>query len=98
MSVFKRIYQVVQQIPKGRVASYSWVARKARVKDVRLIGWALHQNPDPQTIPCHRVVKKDGSLASSYAFGGPEKQKTLLLKEGIKFKNNQVRKEYFLKG
>ncbi len=96
MKSYNKIYQVVQEIPKGRVASYSWIARKVGIRDVRLVGWALHRNPNPQTIPCHRVVKKDGSLASGYAFGGPEKQKILLLKEGVRFKNNRVKEEYFL--
>ncbi len=97
MGTFEKIYQAVKQIPRGKVASYSWVARKVGLKDIRIVGWALHQNPSPQTIPCHRVVKKDGKLARGYAFGGPKKQKTLLYNEGVKFKNNRIPSDYFLK-
>ena len=56
----------------------------------RLIGNYLHKNIDPKTIPCHRVVKSDGTLASGYAFGGPKKQKELLEKEGVKFNKGKA--------
>lgn len=53
----------------------------------RLIGYALHQNPDPKNIPCHRVVNGDGKLAENYVFGGLEIQKEKLLSECVKFRN-----------
>jgi len=57
----------------------------------RVVGFALHANKDPKNIPCHRVIKSNGTLAKGYAFGGAEKQKELLKKEGIVFlKNNCV--------
>ena len=71
-------------IPKGKVANYGQIARLAgNSKMARQVGWALHVNPYPGKIPCHRVVMKDGSLTHSFAFGGAEIQRQLLLAEGV---------------
>lgn len=83
-SLFDQVYEVVRQIPKGKVMTYGGVARRIGTKDTRKVGYALHANPDPDT-PCHRVVNKDGGLAKSYAFGGWEKQKEKLVSEGVVF-------------
>ena len=97
MKVFEKIYKVVKQIPKGRVASYGWVAKKLGIKDVRVVGWALHANDDYQKVPCYRVVKKDGSLADNYAHGGDKEQRRLLEAEGVGFDDkDRVRKEFFV--
>lgn len=80
------VYEVVSQIPQGRVASYGQIARLVgRPRNARLVGYALHANPRPGVIPCHRVVFKDGSLAPGFAFGGEEAQHDLLLGEGVEF-------------
>ena len=82
----KRIYEVVKQIPKGRVASYGQVAMLAgNPRGARGVGFALHRNPEPGVIPCHRVVFKDGSICTGYAFGGPEVQRAMLEAEGVPF-------------
>ena len=82
----RRIYEVVKQIPKGRVASYGQVAQLAgNPRGARGVGFALHRNPEPGVIPCHRVVFRDGSICSGYAFGGPEVQRRLLEAEGVSF-------------
>lgn len=81
-----RIYEVVKQIPKGRVASYGQVAMLAgNPRGARGVGFALHRNPEPGGIPCHRVVFKDGSLCPGFVFGGPEVQRQLLEEEGVPF-------------
>ena len=86
MSVFERIYDVVRKIPKGKVATYGQVARLAgNPRWARVVGYALHNNPDPSTIPCHRVVNHGGKVADSYVFGGGEIQQQLLESEGIVF-------------
>lgn len=85
--IFDRIYEEVKRIAKGKVATYGEIARKVGTTP-RVVGFALHQNPDPKNIPCHRVVFKDGSLAPGYLFGGPEKQKERLENEGVIFDNN----------
>lgn len=82
--VFERIYEEVKKIPKGKVASYGEIARKAGTTP-KVVGFALHQNPDPENIPCHRIVFKDGSLSPGYVFGGEEVQKEKLISEGVTF-------------
>ena len=86
MNTFERIYDVVRAIPKGKVASYGLVAILAgNPRWSRVVGYALHVNPEPIKIPCHRVVTKDGDLAKAFAFGGENMQRTLLIEEGIEF-------------
>lgn len=86
MSVFEKIYDVVKQIPYGKVATYGQVAMLAgNPRWARIVGYALHKNPDPENIPCYRVVTKDGKVADSFAFGGGNAQKELLEAEGIVF-------------
>lgn len=81
--VFERIYEEVKKIPKGNVGTYGEIARKVGTTP-RVVGFALHQNPDPKNIPCHRVVFKDGSLSKGFAFGGELAQRDKLRKEGVK--------------
>lgn len=83
MNPSDKIYKIVSKIPKGKVLTYKQVAVLSGVKNPRLVGFYLHRNPNPDKIPCHRVVRSDGQLASGYAFGGPKKQKELLEKESV---------------
>lgn len=86
MSVFERIYEVVKQIPTGRVATYGQVAMLAgNPRWARVVGYALHNNPDPEKIPCYRVVNREGRVATGFAFGGGQTQRELLEKDGIIF-------------
>ncbi len=89
MSVFERIYHVVRQIPRGKVATYGYVALLAgNPRWARVVGYALHNNPEPFVIPCYRVVNRDGRIASSFAFGGATVQRDLLEQEGIVFESD----------
>lgn len=86
MNTFEKIYDVVKSIPKGKVATYGQVAAIAgNPRWARVVGYALHNNPDPSTIPCHRVVNREGKVAEVFAFGGGEIQRKLLEAEGIVF-------------
>ena len=86
MSVFERIYEVVRQIPKGKVATYGQVALLAgNPRWARVVGYALHVNPEPFVIPCHRVVNREGRTAANFAFGGGDAQRDLLESEGVIF-------------
>lgn len=86
MNTFERIYAVVQTIPKGKVATYGQVALLAgNPRWARVVGYALHVNPKPGVIPCHRVVTKDGRTSAAFAFGGSDMQRTLLEEEGVTF-------------
>lgn len=89
MSVFKRIYDVVCQIPKGKVATYGTVALMAgNPRWARVVGYALHNNPAPGVIPCHRVVNREGKVADSFAFGGGDIQRQILEAEGVVFESD----------
>ena len=86
MTYFDRIYAVVRQIPPGRVATYGQIAMLAgSPRGARVVGYALHRNPDPNTIPCHRVVNRQGRTAPAFAFGGEDMQRFLLEAEGVSF-------------
>lgn len=86
MTTFEKIYKVVLQIPKGRVATYGQVARIAgNPRWSRVVGYALHVNPAFGLIPCHRVVNRDGRVATGFVFGGEGVQRTMLEEEGIVF-------------
>lgn len=90
MNTFDRIYKVVAKIPRGKVSTYGSIAKKIGVNNPRVVGYALHVNPDPDNIPCHRVVNIKGELARGYAFGGRQIQRKLLESEGIKFADGKV--------
>jgi O-6-methylguanine DNA methyltransferase len=80
----RRVLRQVMGIPKGKVSTYGRLAEKSRAsKGARAVGNALAKNPYPLIIPCHRVIRSDGSLGG---FGGGLKmKKELLLMEGISF-------------
>lgn len=87
----KRIYEAVKKIPSGHVATYGQVAELAGDKKMaRAVGNALHKNPDPDNIPCFRVVNARGELAGEFAFGGAGAQAKLLEAEGIEVINGKV--------
>jgi O-6-methylguanine DNA methyltransferase len=71
------------EIPRGEVRPYGWVAREiGRPRAVRAVGSALGRNPVPLLIPCHRVVRSDGTLGA-YSMGGPEAKRTILTAEAV---------------
>ncbi|MBR4909777.1 MAG: MGMT family protein [Clostridia bacterium] len=83
-TVFERIYEIVKKIPEGRVATYGQIAFAAgNPRWARAVGYALHVNPDPATIKCHRVVNREGRISPAFAFGGENMQRQLLLSEGV---------------
>ena len=86
MNTFEKIYEVVRSIPEGKVATYGQVALLAgNPRWARVVGYALHVNPYPGIIPCHRVVNREGRVAPGFAFGGEGVQRQLLEAEGIVF-------------
>lgn len=87
----KRIYEAVKRIPKGKVASYSQVAAMAgNPRMCRAVGNALHHNPDPENIPCYRVVNAKGELSGAFSFGGADEQERRLAADGIPVINGKV--------
>ncbi len=86
MNTFNRIYDVVRKIPHGKVCTYGCVAAMAgNPRWSRVVGYALHVNPEPGKIPCHRVVTKNGEVSKAFAFGGENMQRILLAEEGVEF-------------
>ena len=91
MNSYQKIYEVVKQIPYGKVASYGQIAALAGNKRwSRVVGYALHGNPDEKGIPCYRVVTKEGFPSKAFAFGGENKQIELLMAEGVEFIEGHV--------
>ncbi len=87
----KRIYEAVKRIPYGRVATYAQIAEMAGDRKMaRAVGNALHKNPEPEVIPCFRVVNAKGELAGEFAFGGSGAQARLLEAEGIEVADGKV--------
>ena len=87
----KRIYEAVKKIPYGCVATYAQVAEEAGDRKMaRAVGNALHKNPDPEHIPCFRVVNSKGELAGEFAFGGAGAQAKLLEAEGVEVIDGKV--------
>ena len=87
----KRIYEAVKKIPSGYVATYAQIAELAGDKKMaRAVGNALHKNPDPDNIPCFRVVNSKGELAGEFAFGGSGAQARLLEADGIRVTDGRV--------
>ncbi len=87
----KRIYEAVKRIPKGKVATYGQVAEMAGDKKMaRAVGNALHKNPDPEHIPCFRVVNAKGELAGAFAFGGEGAQAKRLEEDGVEVIDGKV--------
>lgn len=84
----QKLYNLLEEIPKGKVTTYKELAKKLKTKGYRAVGQIVGANPDAPKVPCHRVVRSDGGLGG-YAFG-IEKKILLLSKEGIKIENSKV--------
>lgn len=84
MSFYDKVYEVVKRIPKGKVMTYGQVAACCgSPRASRAVGYALHNNPNPDEIPCHRIVNRHGYLSGRFAFGGIDAQRQLLLNENV---------------
>lgn len=81
---YSRVYQIVKEIPWGRVSTYGQIALMlGKPRCPRRVGQALHHAPNDLNLPCYRVVNSQGRLVPHWA-----EQKDLLLREGIAFKSN----------
>lgn len=90
-SFTQKVYDIVKQIPEGKVATYKDIARMAgNGKASRAVGSAMKNNPDMKTIPCHRVVGSDGAMHGYSAGQGIRSKIELLKKEGVTMKGTAV--------
>ena len=91
MSFFEEVYQLLKTVPYGKVTTYGDIAKAlGRPRSSRIVGYALHVNPDPQNIPCFKVVNREGYLSPAFAFGGEDAQRAMLEGEGISVENGRV--------
>lgn len=89
---YHRVYDIVAQIPEGRVTTYGAIAALLGAKSSsRLVGYALNTLPDPMDYPCHRVVNRNGELSGSVHFTPPTLMRDLLESEGVTFDGDRVR-------
>lgn len=92
VSFFEQVYDVVRQIPRGRVTSYGAIAAFLGTKmSARMVGWAMNGSfPVKPQVPAHRVVNRNGMLSGKAHFATPTLMEELLAKEKIKVKDDQV--------
>ena len=88
---FDKVYNIVRQIPEGKVTSYGAIANYLGVKkSARLVGWAMNASHGDNSIPAHRVVNRIGLLTGKHHFGGTKVMQQLLENEGILIKENKI--------
>lgn len=88
---FERVYEVVRQIPYGRVTSYGAIAKYLGTGgSARMVGWAMNSSHSKNDVPAHRVVNRIGLLTGKHHFEGTNLMQQLLENEGVQIKNNQV--------
>ena len=89
MKLENRVYRNLLQVPAGKIVTYGDLGKSVGLKNgQRKIGQIMKNNPFPIIIPCHRVVKSDGTVGG-YAFG-VERKITLLSKEGVKISKGKI--------
>ena len=88
---FERVYEVVRQVPYGRVTSYGAIARYlGTARSARVVGWAMNQSHGLEDVPAHRVVNRIGLLTGKHHFGGTRLMEQLLENEGVRVSENRV--------
>lgn len=88
---FEKVYEVVMQIPYGKVTSYGAIAKYlGTARSARMVGWAMNGASTKPEIPAHRVVNRNGVLTGKHHFSGTNLMQQLLESEGIKIDNNQI--------
>ena len=89
MNITEKIYKKLLQVPPGKITTYGELSRAVGFENgQRAIGQIMKKNPFPVIVPCHRVVKSDGTVGG-YAYGS-ERKKHMLSKEGLKINNDKI--------
>ena len=91
----EKVYSLLRKVPKGKVTTYKFLAEKLGTKAYRAVGQAMRCNPYAPNVPCHRVVKSDGSIGGFMGKTNKnskevKKKIKMLEMEGVKVKNNKV--------
>ena len=88
---FERVYEIVRQIPEGKVTSYGAIAKAlGAARSARMVGWAMNASHNLEDVPAHRVVNRIGILSGKHHFEGTNLMQQLLENEGIKVIDNQI--------
>jgi methylated-DNA-protein-cysteine methyltransferase-like protein len=88
---FERVYEVVRQIPEGKVTSYGAIAKAlGAARSARMVGWAMNASHNIEDVPAHRVVNRNGLLSGKHHFEGTNLMQQLLENEGIEIVDNQI--------
>ncbi len=88
---FERVYEIVRQIPVGKVTSYGAIAKAlGTARSARMVGWAMNASHNLEDVPAHRVVNRLGMLSGKHHFEGTNLMQQLLENEGIRIKDNQI--------
>ena len=88
---FERVYEIVRQIPVGKVTSYGAIAKAlGTARSARMVGWAMNASHNLEDVPAHRVVNRKGLLTGKHHFEGANLMQQLLENEGIIIKENQI--------
>jgi methylated-DNA-protein-cysteine methyltransferase-like protein len=88
---FERVYEIVRQIPEGKVTSYGAIAKAlGTARSARMVGWAMNASHTIDDVPAHRVVNRIGMLSGKHHFEGTNLMQQLLENEGIEVVDNQI--------
>lgn len=88
---FNKVYELVRQIPEGKVTSYGAIAKAlGTARSARMVGWAMNAAHGLEDVPAHRVVNRKGMLTGKHHFDGTNLMQQLLENEGIKIVDNQI--------
>ena len=88
---FERVYEIVRQIPEGKVTSYGAIAKAlGTARSARMVGWAMNASHTIEDVPAHRVVNRIGMLSGKHHFDGTNLMQQLLENEGIEVVDNQI--------
>lgn len=88
---FERVYEIVRQIPEGKVTSYGAIAKAlGAARSARMVGWAMNASHNLDDVPAHRVVNRIGMLSGKHHFEGTNLMQQLLENEGIQVVDNQI--------
>jgi methylated-DNA-protein-cysteine methyltransferase related protein len=90
-SFFENVYDVVRQVPKGRVTSYGAIANFLGARrSARMVGWAMNAAHNMPDVPAHRVINSQGLLTGKHHFATPDSMQKLLEAEGVKVDDDKV--------
>ena len=94
---FEKVFEIVRKIPLGKVTTYGHIAHAIGLKSsARMVGWALNSVAGDMTIPCHRVINRNGELTGKRHFATPTFMKEMLESEGIEFDEETINLKKYL--